>query len=50
MSQERFQKPVSLNKDQNDIVERAKEINGASYATLLVLGAKEEIRRGKKKG
>lgn len=48
-SQERFNHPVSLNKEQEDLVNRARAINGASYAQLVVLGAEQELKNEKKK-
>lgn len=48
-SQERFNHPISLNKEQEELVNRAREINNASYADLVMQGAREEIKKGKKK-
>lgn len=44
-SKGRYNHPISLNQEQEDLVNQAREIKKVSYAELVVLAAKEIIRR-----
>lgn len=48
-AQERYTHPISLNKEQEDLVNRAREISGDSYSDLVVQAAKAIIAKNKNK-